>query len=317
MVGLGISHPFLIDSTNITPHQHLEIYSSTPENIEYLLDLIRRYQAQTVLYSSITEPSRPIPKKSFPKPHRTTTNLTMAGSSSSSATIGNPSYGGALSTVPPEIRIKIYRLVINGRYSLSHFLPAANNKNGPALLRVSKAIRHETLAIWLSESTFIFNIDFQDYFDGRVPSKLRDQMKNVELHLENTSEVAEIDDMSRVKSIWETAIAPFKLAQVERNDLFVLFIWGPRPLIFTTIEDILSPILETFKAGARCHTVFFRVKTSEPGYWSPVNLPQLREVARVVNSNLEPVLGLSQQNTALEMPSVEFHPPQKSVDSTE
>ena len=243
----------------------------------------------------------------------------MAGSSSKSATIGNRSDGVAFFKVPREIRDEIYRLVLNGRYALSHFLPAAKNKNDLALLKVSKAIRHEASKIWLSESTFIFNIDFQHYFHVDVPSELKRQMKNVELHLENTREGMEIDLIgggSHVKTLWELAIARFKFAEIERNELFVLVIWRSRPLEGITIDDILSPIVETFKAGPRFRTISFLVRTSKPRDWSPMDLGQLGDVAWVIKKELEPVLGPVPEDILELMSIVEFHPPQNLIDST-
>ena len=283
---------------------------------------LERHKTQTTVpYSSFSNPSKPVPAKSPPKPHRTRTSITITSSSSSSpstslGTIGNPSHGGALFILPREVRDEIYRLVVKRRYHTSHFLPVGTYVNDLAIFRVSRAIGHEATDIWLSESLFVFVIDFEDHVKRGVPSELLDRMKNVELQLElydmyadlkGMEELDRIRDRDRYINTYRIAIAPFTTGHVAGNRLVVALISRELRMEGLILDEFLSGFLEALKAANRFRTVAVSICTL---------LRPSHDIIRAVKDKLEPVLGPSSEYLSAQMPAVEFHPQKYLVDST-
>ncbi|KAF6229506.1 hypothetical protein HO173_011546 [Letharia columbiana] len=95
----------------------------------------------------------------------------MAFKGSSRIPLGDSEHGGALFTLPREIRDEIYRLLVKGRHCV--FLPSEPvhgdtltdgidkfDKHDLVILRTSKAISREAHEILYSESIFRYGINF-------------------------------------------------------------------------------------------------------------------------------------------------------------
>ena len=267
----------------------------------------------------------------------------MASSSSSStpstdlATTGDPVHGGALFTVPREIRDKIYRLLVKGHYFTVDDYPTERGDIPTAIYRVSRAISQEALHIWLSESSFSFDVNFDRYQNNGVPHEHMKCMEKVVLRLKNIPVIHADNEkvginrasiLDHVRTTCKRGIAPYMAEDFACNTLILGIKWQLLYLMDATIDETLSPILETFEAVSRFETVAFKIAKEREEYSRCSNpVPrsmvqyldliqevdttyeeQFQEVARVIRNKLEPVLGPAFENHSPYVSVIGFHP---------
>ena len=178
--------------------------------------------------------------------------------------LGNAHHGGALFTLPRELRDEIYRLVVKGNYVIwvlqgKTYTKAVNTRESTfGILRASKAISPEASDIYYPESDFCFVIALGQRQMICLPTKLTDRMKNVGLSLIDTS----ISSLNRdsitfdhIHTICKAGIAPFTGAHIARNDLYIrLFCDGP-----DTIDMLRIHLFANLKALTGFRTVVIKV----------------------------------------------------------
>lgn len=198
-------------------------------------------------------------------PHNTTP--TMLSYTTISTALGIPEHGGAIFILPREVRDEVYRLVVQGFYTI--YVPHGKTRTAAirtresdfAILKVSKAISEQSLEVCLRESVFRFIIQFSQPVIICLPDKLTDPMKNVEIVLDDTSLLHlnhyEVKS-DHIDAVCKAGIAPFTGTDIARNSLrFLLSCCGPEMI------DMLSlHLYETFKALTGFRTIIFEVEPS-------------------------------------------------------
>ncbi|KAM0797653.1 hypothetical protein BDR22DRAFT_824094 [Usnea florida] len=167
----------------------------------------------------------------------------MTSSTTTYSTLGDPSYGGALFTLPREVRDEIYRFVFRKRYIMYITRPGSDDpvpstgKHELAILQVSKAINHEASDILYADSVFRFSMNFNLFKVSSAPAHLANRMTNVELDLKSYSHYCEHTD-----STFYAATAGFANTNIRRNHLHIRF-FECRPLVVTRLLTHLSKAL--------------------------------------------------------------------------
>ena len=169
----------------------------------------------------------------YPSHYLHLTASTMTSSATTYSTLGDPKHGGALFTIPPEVRDEIYRLVVRKNYIVyitrprsSRSLPS-RDEHDFAILQVSKAISHEASDILYSESVFRFSMNFRSYEISCVPAHLANRMKNVELHFQDLWNLLSLFSSPRfhknINAMCHAATADFASTEIKRNHLQIKF----------------------------------------------------------------------------------------------
>ena len=176
----------------------------------------------------------------------------MTSSTTSYSTLGDPSYGGALFTLPREVRDEIYRLVVRKRYIIYITRPGSDDplpstgKHEFAILQVSKAINHEASDILYAESVFRFSTNLL-FTASSAPAHLANRMTNVEF------------DFKGYSYYWEQAYAMIDAAtagsantNIRRKHLHIRF-FECRPLVVTRLSTYLSKALNALISFRTVH----------------------------------------------------------------
>ena len=110
--------------------------------------------------------------------------------------LGDSKHGGALFTLPREVRDQIYRFLVKGHYLVfRHMEPGEHgvsliddgtwDKSDLIILRISKAISREAQQIFYSESIFRYPVPFHTRKRLESPNGAVSQMKKIEVDIYN------------------------------------------------------------------------------------------------------------------------------------
>lgn len=179
----------------------------------------------------------------------------MTSSATIYSTLGNPNHGGALFTIPREVRDEIYRLVVRKRYTVYFTRPKSDvfvpsrDKHDLAILQVSKAINHEASDILYAESVFRLSINFSSDEVSSVPAHLANRMTNVELDFQDLAYLTRLFSSPRfhknVNAICHAANAIFASNDIKRNLLHIRF-FGCCPGMMAILSSDFSKTLNAF-----------------------------------------------------------------------
>ena len=186
----------------------------------------------------------------------------MTSSATICSTLGDPKHGGALFTLPREVRDDIYRLVVRKRYVIyitrrvSHASAPSRDKHDFAILQISKAINHEASNILYAESVFRFSMNFYSYKVSSVPAHLANRMRNAEIDFHGLSYDSPLSyPYEDTNDIFDAAFANFPGTDIRRNHLHIrLFDCFPGKI--TMLSTHLSKRLNAFIGF---HTVLIEV----------------------------------------------------------
>ncbi|CAD6590401.1 MAG: hypothetical protein ASARMPRED_004803 [Alectoria sarmentosa] len=200
----------------------------------------------------------------------------MASTVSNLTRLGDPKHGGALFTLPREIRDEIYRLLIKGCYLIyaplvlldrgnfrSSFRDRKPRVHEPDLtiFRISQAISHEAQEIYYSESIFRYEIHFAVTEALKPPTQVVNRMKKVEIDIRGLTSKNFLyqDDhpiyKRRIAEICGATIDDFMGAQILRDTILVRF-FGCKPEMITSLSRNILPKLRAFN-GFR--TIFVEI----------------------------------------------------------
>lgn len=242
----------------------------------------------------------------------------MASAVSDHTPLGDPKNGGALFTIPREIRDEIYRFLVKRHYIA---FPAGKspieckcticgtNTESPdlAILRVSRAIGDEAQEMVYSESLFEFlNLDFRNATSLKPPTQVVNRMKKVLVSIKGLLPETRY---SVPPGIYDGTIDGLSGYRVVRDSCHVEFsIYRPNDI--DPVTRRILPRLATLN-GFRTILVkvylqgFFHlyVRNGRDGYEA-----RLEQVRQIMKDALEPTLGsptISQDSFTI---SLKFHP---------
>lgn len=238
---------------------------------------------------------------------------------------GDPEHGGALFRLPREIRDKIYRLLLKGRY-LAYNTPGsalypAKTKSGMSenpeshfsILRVSKLVGSEARDIMYSESVFRIFVTIGNRWDDNARSKMK-KLSTVAAMMNNV----DIDIHAPCFERWELfrgegtdiytetlreasrAIADmFGGSCVKRQNLHIRFLGCENDMIRSNFS--LDPGCRNFGllVGFRNITVEVMIRTTvllhytQHGRikWTEVGHNLVRDITHAIKGYLEPTFG--------------------------
>ena len=271
-----------------------------------------------------------------------TSTMAISSSSTKVTALGDPHHGSALFSLPREVRDEIYRLVVRSFFFIHVVhedkidptqITAAETKYGIsrechygmpkecdfALVKVSKAIRHEASEIWFSESLFVFTMNTEPNRPITLSHTFTNGMKNVVLWFPPSSEDYGLGvvDYDRKLTIFKTAIDPFTGSHILRNSLQVNFIWlGPDRMI----DSVWGSIFNIFKAVTGFATVSFTYEDfpfpSGGLSGRKSNSHVRRQISQVGRNVLEPTLGPGIEGHVNVRECLTFHPRKHQINST-
>ena len=155
-----------------------------------------------------------------------------------------PKHGGALFRLPREVRDIIYRFVVRGRYlSLQDTDPFQQYAQQElSILRVSKLVSHESMAIFYSDIRFVVDC----YDRGNCPvygkltqlKKVASMMENVDIDIDGysletavlyknqffTTQDQEIQNAKDLNQSLNATVDPFGGTEIKRRNLHVRFL---------------------------------------------------------------------------------------------
>ena len=188
----------------------------------------------------------------------------MTSSATIYSTLGDPKHGGALFTLPRELRDEIYRLVVKKRYVTSvtrrarHASSPSSDKHNFAILQISKAINHEASDILCAESVFRISMNFYSSKVSSVPSHLANRMKNAEIDFYGLSYDPIMwcrEFHENANAICDAAFANFAGTDIKRNRLQIRFF----DCFPSKIEMLLTHLSKTLNAFIGFRTVLIEV----------------------------------------------------------
>ena len=183
----------------------------------------------------------------------------MTSSTTTYSTLGDSTYGGALFTLPREVRDEIYRFVVRKRYIIYITRPGSDDplpstgKHELAILQVSKAINHEASDTLYAESVFRFSMNLKLFEAFPAPAHLANRMTNVELDFKSYTY-----NWEHTYAIIDAATAGFADTDIRRNHLHIRF-FECNPLVMTRLLTHLSKALNAFISFRTVHIEVFSV----------------------------------------------------------
>ncbi len=128
-------------------------------------------------------------------PSSDTTTSNIESTLSKTTLRGDPKHGGALFTLPREIRDEIYRVLVKGRHNVyfnvedeeggTFTKPTVLDKPDLVILQIPRAISHEAGEILYSESVFRYGMNFKASKVLQPPAHLVSRMKKVKMLVGN------------------------------------------------------------------------------------------------------------------------------------
>lgn len=162
----------------------------------------------------------------------------MASTVSNLRPLGDSKHGGALFTLPRELRDDIYRLLVKGCHlvfgsgSERRVSSKQVDKPDSVILRISQATSHEAQEVFYSESAFHYSIDFNSLESLDLPTQTVKRMKNLNFDIREITSADKAyypyqDDHltheGRIMAICEAFIVNFTGTEILRNALQVRF----------------------------------------------------------------------------------------------
>lgn len=247
----------------------------------------------------------------------------MASTISNPTSLGDPKNGGALFTLPREIRDGIYRLPVKRRYTVFG-RDSMVAKPDLAILRVSRAISCEALETFYSESTLRYSICLNDTTEVvKPPAQPVNHMKNVRMLIRglepnSARAIDQLRYLHHATKICAATIGSFTGTQILRDHCCIQIV-GFHPDMIYSLETHFLPTLAAFtgfrtllievylkddlKADAQKEVKIF----GETGAGGKI-IKGFELVRREMRKAMEPTLGPAETyNNGLEI-HLEFHP---------
>ena len=178
--------------------------------------------------------------------------------------LGNPEHGGALFTLPRELRDEIYRLLVQGRHTV--YLPLENegadiltskagsvtlDKPDLVILQISRAISREAQEILYSESVFRYSINLHASKALKPPTQLVCRMKKVKMLLSYLMSESDRDIFRdthpsyepRMAAICKATLDNFTGAQILRDTFHIQFV-AFKPDMIKPLSSLILPKLK-------------------------------------------------------------------------
>lgn len=253
-----------------------------------------------------------------------------------STALGNSQHGGALFTLPRELRDEIYRLLVKKRYII-YITPHEDNhvtteKHDLAILEVSQAVSSEALEILYSEAVFCFSVDFRSDDYPRRPSQLTNRIKNVEFNIIGlgicpalcSSQTPCLRHLDHPDIFYHSAMAKFTDAEIAGNSVRIrLLLCDP-----DSIEDLFVSTFETLKVFMGFRTITIEVvpisvssrelgmSKREQWVFPWLSKEHDSQIGQEVKSSLEPTLGPAAEEYHGDVQHLTFHPGKNAIKST-
>ncbi|CAF9929898.1 hypothetical protein IMSHALPRED_008030 [Imshaugia aleurites] len=253
-----------------------------------------------------------------------TTSSSMASTISNPTSLGDPKNGGALFTLPRELRDEVYRLLVKRRYTV--FGDPSHQEPDLAILRVSRAISCEAQKIFHSESILQYQINLQDYDTVKaVKSSAQpiNHMKKVKMLIsglepKQARPFHRLRYLKHATKICAATINNFMGGQISRDNCYIQFpdfnpdMIGslkthilPTLAAFTGFRTLLIVVVleDDLKADAQKEMKIFK----ETGSAGEI-LKGFGSVRRVIRKAMEPTLGPAKACKYRFAIGLEFHP---------
>lgn len=250
----------------------------------------------------------------------------MASTVPNVARLGDPEHGGALFTLPREIRDEIYRLLVKRRYTVVG-LPSAEDtiiaKPDMTILRISQAISREAYQIFYS-SILRYQISFDNINKAvKAPAQPVELMKKVKmviggLALKREHAKGQLEYYRRIEKICEATIDKFTNSQILRDDCHVQF---PEfsPDMITFLQSFILPKLAIFTGFRTLQVEFFLEGGLDADIEAEMDIFEktgsvgkiLRgwgSIKQAIRHAMEPTLGPAQSCGNLYIIRLNFHP---------
>ena len=243
-----------------------------------------------------------------PSPH--TTASTMTSTVSNLTPLGDPKHGGALFTLPREIRDDIYRLLIKGRYLVFRHIDSERHratlkergktfdKPDLVILQISHVISREAQQILYSEGIFRYSIPVNAYAALKLQHEAINQMKKIEIYFKGLWQRTGCQSTGdpphsrkcRPAAILEAIIRDISAAKILRDTLHIYLC----AFDLETTENLMSRLLPKLRMLTGFRTVVIWVYPENfCGWYEYIK----RESSNKVDSNgqITEILGLFTQ----------------------
>ena len=262
--------------------------------------------------SSVSKPASPGDVKTLESPYNTISTIVSV---SNPNPLGDPENGGALFTLPRELRDEIYRFVVKGYYIVFDLYGQYYCDNPRlTIFRVSQAISSEALEIFYSESVFSHIIDVEHPRPPlKTPTMAVTRMKNVRIRMEGITpdfpEPDSLDLKDRVDLICEATIDDLMGNLAYRDNCHVHFCG----LILLKNEPLHPIILQKIATFTGFHTILvdtiphMKVGSKRFERWFILHLEQVKRISQI---RLEPTLGPAKISFKGVTTRLEFRPRQ-------
>ena len=263
----------------------------------------------------------------------------MESTVSKLTSLGNPKHGGALFTLPRELRDEIYRLLVKGRHTV--YIPlemesggkfilkpgsVAHEKPDLVILQTSRAISREAQEVLYSESVFRYCMNFQADKALEPSAQLVSRMKKVKMIV--SSLASESDHymyrsthpsyQRRMAAICQATIDGFTGAHILRDTCHVTFVDFKPDMI----EPLICDILPKMRVCTGFRTVLMEVslddqyealvrweKSQRTGSEGKTTA-KVERIRQAIKSAMEPTLGPATKVKDGCRISLKFHPRQ-------
>ena len=257
------------------------------------------------------------------------TSSSMASTISNPTSLGDPKNGGALFTLPRELRDEVYRLLVKRRYTVFGDPSPKDTmvaKPDLAVLRVSRAISCEAHEIFYSESILRYQINLQDYDTIKAvtpPAQPVNHMKKVKMMISGLEplKATAIDRLRynrHANDICAATLQNFTGAQIFRDNCQIQFL-GFNPDMIGSLKTHILPTLAAFtgfrtllievyleddlKADLREEVKVF----GETGVAGKI-MKRFKSAIQVMQKAMEPTLGPAKRYYYAFSYDLEFHP---------
>lgn len=265
----------------------------------------------------------------------------MASAVSKPTGLGDSKHGGALFTLPREIRDEIYRLLVKGSYLV--FAPSEAEHGGSVsvthpqtyanpdlvILLISQAISREAQDLLYSESVFRYSVDFYAFEIPKPPIQAMSRIQNLKISIGHLMPGSvsyhryQTDDPTyrpHMAAICEATIGNFTGVQILRNT-FHIRLYGSKSSVIEPLANYIFPKLNElngFRAilvevylGDDCD-MFKRREQSENMGSNEEITADIERVKDAIKDAMEPTLGPATTsntcfNTGFKI-YLEFHP---------
>ena len=250
----------------------------------------------------------------------------MASTVSKPHPLGDSKHGGALFTLPREIRDEIYRHLVKESYVIlfpSGFIHESAfklvDKPDLGIFLISQAISLEAQEVFYSESVFHCSMDFKSHDSLAVSTQMVKRIKNLKIEIQGINYSYHDDyytSEADMMATWKTFIGDLRGTETLRNTIHIRFC-SSTPAMIEPLSNCFLPPMRAFTgfrtvvveiSPLRSYQIQMKHERSESAHTDRTFTAVYQRMIHVVKEAMEPSLGRATISNKGFGNLVEFHP---------